>query len=283
MKFGIIVNEKSGSVPEGGHALLAEVVLEAGHEIIAADAGGDSEDLGELTAAAKAAGADVIAVWGGDGTMAAVLQAAGSDLPILILPGGTMNLLPKRLHDGQLDWRKVLEAILANPTRRWISAGEVTGRRFYVAAIFGQLTKLGEFREAARDGDLFDAVGILTNPETLNIDCQLQIEVEAADGTRSFPATAAAVLPSEADGLEIAVIAPDSHLDLAAAAMDAMVRGWRDGAHFYTHDAGRILIQQADGSGISATIDGEPCVPGSSLEIRYIPRAACVLVAGPLE
>lgn len=281
MKFGIIVNEKSGSVPEGGQLLLEEAIRELGHEIAFSGKGPCPEDFGEWAVAASEAGADVICVWGGDGTIAAVLQQAGADLPILVLPGGTMNMLPKRLHDSQLDWRKVLAAVLANPQAQWISAGEVAGRRFYVAAIFGQLTKLGESREAAREGELLEAVEILASPDIFDIETDLQVEVELADGTREFPATAAAVLPSETGGLELAVIAPDSHLDLAAAAMDAMVRGWREGAHFHADNATRIRFEQAKGKGISSTVDGEPCVPGAFLEVRYIPKAARVLVAGP--
>lgn len=283
MKFGIIVNEKSGSVPEGGQLLLEEEIHALGHEIIFSSPGPCADDPGEWSESARTSGAEILCVWGGDGTIAAVLQSAGSNLPILVLPGGTMNLLPKRLHDGQLDWRKVLQEVLAKPERLWISAGEVGGRRFYVAAIFGQLTKLGESREAAREGELLEAVEILTSPETLDIGAQMQIKVELADRTRNFPATAAAILPSETGGLEIAVIAPDNHLDLAAAAMDAMVRGWRDGAHFHADNARSIGFRHAEGKDISATVDGEPCVPGPRFYVRYIPRAACVLVAGAAE
>lgn len=283
MKFGIIVNDKSGSVPEEGLLLLEDAIREQDHEIVFSSPGPCPEDMGEWVESAKAGGADVVCVWGGDGTIAAVLQHAGADLPILVLPGGTMNLLPKRLHGGQLDWRKVLAAVLAAPQAQWISAGEVAGRRFYVAANFGHLTKLGVSREAVREGELLEAVEILTGSDILDIECQLQIDVELADGRRNFPATAAAVLPSETGGLEIAVIAPDNHLDLAAAAMDAMVRGWRDGAHFHADNAVSIRFEQVEGRDISATIDGEPCVTGAVLEVRYIPKAACVLVAGPVE
>ncbi len=280
MNFGVIVNERSGSVPEGGRALLEEAIRRAGHGVVFTGQDSDAADFGELTLTAMQAGVDAICVWGGDGTIAAVLQSAGKDIPILLLPGGTMNLLPKRLHDGQLDWRKVLDATLSDPKRRSISAGQVGGKRFYVAAMFGQLTKLGESREAAREGGLLEAVEILTSADALDIECQLQISVDGRDGERNFPAAAAAVVPGEDSGLELAVIAPDSHLDLVAAALDAAVRGWRDGAHFHTNGASRIRIDRENGQPIPATMDGEPCTIAACLDIRYIPDAACVLVAG---
>jgi len=65
---------------------------------------GDGRRLAEK---ALAAGADVIAVYGGDGTVADVASGlAGSTIPLAILPGGTANILaaelglPRRLPDA---------------------------------------------------------------------------------------------------------------------------------------------------------------------------------------
>lgn len=278
MKLGMIVNEKSGSVPEDGRAQLERVIAEAGHEPISAP---DLEaDLEKQVADLMAKGVETIAVWGGDGTISCVLQRAGGSMPILVLPGGTMNLLPKRLHNGEMDWKKIVQSVLESPRPTWISAGEVSGQRFYVAALFGQLTHIGASREAVREGALLEAVSILTDRDALDIESSIHIEVDQPDKHREFPATAAAVIPAEQGGLEIAVIAPDSHLDLAASALDAMVRGWREGAHFHADGASAIRMRHAEGKPIPATIDGEPCEPGESLSISYIQKAACVLVAG---
>jgi diacylglycerol kinase family enzyme len=278
MKLGIIVNERSGSVPDDGRALLEQEIREAGHEALLPT---DLEaDLQEQVSGLADQGVDAIAVWGGDGTICTVLQTTNGKIPVLVLPGGTMNLLPKRLHDGEMDWKKIVRSVLDNPQPTWISAGEVAGERFYVAALFGQLTHIGASREAVREGSLLEAVSILTDRAALDIETNLQIEVIDPEKRREFPATAAAVIPADEGGLEIAVIAPDSHLDLAATAMDAMVKGWRDGAHFHADNATCIRMHHAQGGQIPATVDGEPREPGELFSISYLPKAACVLVAG---
>lgn len=278
MKLGIIVNEKSGSVPEDGREQLAAFISEEGHEaVLPADT---EAGLEEQVNGLMAAGCEAIAVWGGDGTICAVLQTANGNVPVLVLPGGTMNLLPKRLHNDELDWKKIVHGVLANPKPSWISAGEVDGQRFYVAALFGQLTHIGASREAVREGAILQAVSILTDREVLDIESNIHVEVDQSGTMKDCPATAAAVIPSDQDGLEIAVIAPDNHLDLAASAMDALVRGWRESAHFHADGVTGIRMRHKDGKAIPATIDGEPCEPGETLSISYIQKAACVLMSG---
>lgn len=278
MKLGIIVNEKSGSVPDDGRSQLEELLQDRGHEwVVPPDIEAGLEDQVE---ALCDAGVETIAVWGGDGTICAVLQTVDGKVPVLVLPGGTMNLLPKRLHDGEMDWKKIVDDVLQTPTQRWISAGEVEGRRFYVAALFGQLTYLGESREAVREGSILEAVSILTDKGALDIETTLQVEVDQEGGRQDFPATAAAVLPDAEGGLEIAVIAPENHFDLAAAAFDAVVKGWREGAHHRAENARRIRMTHVEGKPIPSTVDGEPYEPSDSVDITFIPRAACVLVAG---
>jgi len=278
MRLGIIVNEKSGSVPEDGREQLSAFLQEEGHEPVLPVS--IEVSLEDQVAGLMAVGCEALVVWGGDGTICAVLQSANGSVPVLVLPGGTMNLLPKRLHNDELDWKKIVHSVLADPRPGWISAGEVGGQRFYVAALFGQLTHIGASREAVREGAILEAVSILTDRETLDIESNIHVEVDQPDTMRECPATAVAVIPAAEDGLEIAVIAPDNHLDLAASAMDALARGWRESAHFHAEGATAIRMRHAEGKAIPATIDGEPCEPGEVLSISYIQKAACVLVAG---
>src|SRR5258706_1009216 len=64
-------------------------------EIYITKKGGDARRFAET---ALAAGADVVAVYGGDGTVAEVARAlAGTEVPLAILPGGTANVLSVEL------------------------------------------------------------------------------------------------------------------------------------------------------------------------------------------
>lgn len=278
MKLGVIVNEKSGSVPEDGCAQLVAFIEDEGHQpLLPSDL---ETSLPQKVEQLIAEDCDAIAVWGGDGTICAVLQSANANVPVLVLPGGTMNLLPKRLHNDELDWKKIIQSVMSNPKSSWISAGEVDGQRFYVAALFGQLTHIGASREAVREGELLQAVSILTDHDALDIESNILIEVDQPGGVRECPATAIAVIPAEQNGLEIAVIAPDSHMDLAASAMDALARGWRESAHFHAEGATAVRMRHAEGKSISATIDGEPFKAGEVVSISFVQKAACVLVSG---
>jgi YegS/Rv2252/BmrU family lipid kinase len=82
---------------------------------------------------AAAKGADIVFVWGGDGTVQRCVDAlAGSDTAIAIMPAGTANLLAANLnvpHD-------LAEAVLVglHGDRRRLDTGWVNGERFAVMA-----------------------------------------------------------------------------------------------------------------------------------------------------
>ncbi len=82
---------------------------------------------------AVAKGADVVFVWGGDGTVQRCVDAvAGTDTAVAILPAGTANLLAENLnvpHD-------LAEAVLVglHGERRRLDTGWVNGERFAVMA-----------------------------------------------------------------------------------------------------------------------------------------------------
>jgi diacylglycerol kinase (ATP) len=82
---------------------------------------------------AAAKGADVVFVWGGDGTVQRCIDAVGgTDTAIAIMPAGTANLLAENLnvpHD-------LAEAVLVglHGDRRRLDTGSINGERFAVMA-----------------------------------------------------------------------------------------------------------------------------------------------------
>jgi YegS/Rv2252/BmrU family lipid kinase len=82
---------------------------------------------------AAAQGADVMFVWGGDGTVQRCIDAvAGTDTAVAILPAGTANLLASNL-DVPHDLTEAVQVGLHGDRRR-LDTGSVNGERFMVMA-----------------------------------------------------------------------------------------------------------------------------------------------------
>ncbi|MBO9624005.1 MAG: hypothetical protein J7500_14950 [Sphingomonas sp.] len=99
-----------------------------------------------------AARADTVVLFAGDGTINAALCALGEwEGAFLILPGGTMNLLAKGLHD-ETDPHKIVHAAHQCDRRvalPYVIAGE---NRAFVGLILGPAAAWFRAREAVRDG-----------------------------------------------------------------------------------------------------------------------------------
>jgi diacylglycerol kinase (ATP) len=82
---------------------------------------------------AAAKGADVLFVWGGDGTVQRCIDAvAGTDTAVAILPAGTANLLAENLNVPH-DLAEAVRIGLHGDRRR-LDTGSVNGERFAVMA-----------------------------------------------------------------------------------------------------------------------------------------------------
>ena len=93
----LVCNTQSGSHDEAVREQIVELCRDHGVPLVATFALPDDDipDVAELTRQ----GIDLLLVWTGDGTInAAAIKAAGWDGAILVLPGGTLNLLSKALH-----------------------------------------------------------------------------------------------------------------------------------------------------------------------------------------
>src|SRR3984893_15279427 len=78
-------------------------------------------------------GADLVFVWGGDGTVQRCIHAqAGSGVAMAILPAGTANLLASNL-EIPMDWGGAVQVGLYG-ARRALDVGVLNGERFGVMA-----------------------------------------------------------------------------------------------------------------------------------------------------
>lgn len=101
-------------------------------------------------AALAAADADTVVLFAGDGTInAALCKLASWEGSFLILPGGTMNLLAKALHDG-LEPAEIIHAAHGETARVALPFAEAGPHRAFVGLIIGPAAQWFRAREAVR-------------------------------------------------------------------------------------------------------------------------------------
>ncbi|MFY9351780.1 MAG: diacylglycerol kinase family protein [Sphingobium sp.] len=144
-----IANPHSGTATAQKCAAIEAIFAEHGLTLAGRTAFPD-EPLPDA-AALDAAGADTVVLFAGDGTInAALCRLARWDGAILILPGGTMNLLAKALHDS-LDVPTIIHAAHERGRRVALPYVEAGPHRAFVGLIVGPAGNWYRAREAARE------------------------------------------------------------------------------------------------------------------------------------
>ncbi|MBI1252256.1 MAG: diacylglycerol kinase family lipid kinase [Alphaproteobacteria bacterium] len=252
----ILCNESAGGVTAGDSARLEGALLHRFgcadvHELTLSDGPLDFSDLGPD---------DLCIVLGGDGTAnAAAAAASGEDGPILVLlPGGTLNVLPHALY-GERPWPEALEAALTRGEVRRLGGAAANGKPFFVAAVFGAPALLARAREAIRKGQFFSALRKLRHFIMRALMRRLRARADAGPPQK---AEAIGVLcPSFAGRLEgddLEWVRFD-----ARSVHDFISLGWRTLTSSWRNDRS-IDIQRCEGGDIvgrrliPAILDGEP-------------------------
>jgi diacylglycerol kinase family enzyme len=284
MKTIALYNPASGSVTaDGGEKLRA--ALEAagvrGADMVEIDRSDCDTQLKKLAEAEP----DLFVVWGGDGTLRSALHVVGKATPnLLLLPGGTMNLLTRSIH-GDKSWEQVLKDVLAAPKRKVIPAGEVNNEFFYCAMLAGAPAQLAEAREAVRRGELVKAATAAAAAlDTLN---NLHLDARYRDGytfeRTTLPTTSvigALVGPMARDAeMEIATLADTSAGAALNVIWSSFISDWRNAPGVNIAPA-RSLVIESDGGDIPVIVDGEPIAAGAEVRVKYVAEAAQTLTAG---
>ena len=141
----IAVNPNAGSSGDAMAEELRRLLPDA--EVVSLD---DPADLGDvLTAAASRAGTVALGAAGGDGTLnAAAAIAVAHGLPLLAVPGGTLNHLARDL--GLSDPTDAAAAVAAGQAVE-VDLPRIDGRPFLNTASFGSYAELVDAREALED------------------------------------------------------------------------------------------------------------------------------------
>ena len=158
-RFAVVLNHTAGALVGRPDVLDAMQEAFAAHNIQADFVPLDAGDLPARVALARDAGADAVVVIGGDGSIACAAQAlVGSNIPLGILPSGTMNVLARDLGLPVGDLPGAIQVFSDFHIRR-IDVGEVNGRVFLCGCMVGLPTRLGHVREAGRGGPFLRSWG----------------------------------------------------------------------------------------------------------------------------
>ena len=274
MHFSAIVNLASGSVPPEGDRLLQEEVSRLGHSVEVHVVNG--AELVDVWANVDAETSDGVIAWGGDGTLSFVLSRSCKDgLPVLPLPGGTMNMLPKYIHGEDTEWKTCLERVLENPQQTTIPGIRVGDEMCYVGVLVGRLTRLAHSREHLRSGEIGEAVQALMRNDVLNLKTRLEVNA----GLEDWDATAIGVFVPEKAGrpMDIVSIDPESLGELIETSLDAMFGDWKTATGVDRHAARHIHIGLIDdSSSVHVAMDGEPTEIPAPFSIDLVEHAAQV-------
>lgn len=149
-RLWLISNAQSGSTSDSGCAAIEAICHERGLDLVRHSRFPDEYIPDEADLAAERI--DTVVLFAGDGTINACLCALATwEGAILILPGGTMNLLAKALH-GDREPAQIVHAAHAAPVRVARPYIEAGSSRAFVAVILGPAAHWAEVREAARKG-----------------------------------------------------------------------------------------------------------------------------------
>ena len=275
LRFGALLNTSSGSCdPQAEHAVKAclQAAGITGFKIWC----GPGADVEANLKLAAAENIDVLVVLGGDGTIRAAAEHCGAAGTLLIpLPGGTMNMLAKTLY-GTRSWREALAATLAAPAIQPVHGGEVEGRRFFVAAIFGEPTRFADAREAVRRGDIAGAIGKGINALQKALEYELDYKFNAdqhgsAEAVTVICPLTSSQLGNDEEVLEAAAIDPEGPIDALRLALHSAFSTWRSDP-----TVARAKVKAFDISAefeIPALLDGERFTLPSKARVTLVLNA----------
>ena len=271
-----VVNARAGSVgPTASEKLEAILRARCANVTVLSP---EPDDMNAAMTEAIAAHPDAVIILGGVGTARHAAELAGpKGPPLIMLPGGTMNVLPKALY-GARDWPDALIAALDHGVARDLPGARAGEHLFFVAGIFGSPARMAKAREAVREGKVFSAIGRFKHAFDRAFSHRLRVRRDLSPEGRAEAAAILCPLFSKVDGadrLETALLDPAGALSAFRLGIGALTGGWR------TDPATNIAPCRATeirGRGpVPAVLDGEPVGFGDRVRIVAVPVAARVI------
>ncbi len=221
-----------------------------------------------------AAEIETVAIYAGDGTVNAVLDALrGWSGAVFVLPGGTMNLLYKRLF-GKLSLEEAVSAVASDSVhRRRPGVIKTICGTAYAGLLAGPGTAWNTVREALRKPSPLDiADGAKEAMAETLYGPRLRIATPQLGDRGGYPLILLTPTDSE-------ITADAYHADNSIEFLDQLFallrREFRDGPHDRLGSARRFALEPVEGDTFGLLLDGEPCDASR--------RVDCVLVTTDLD
>lgn len=246
----LVVNPASGSNDDQARELLVEALLPNRVLDITAD-----PDMSP--SALDAEGVEVLAVFTGDGSLGSILACVeGWGGAVLVLPGGTTNLLAKALHGEEVTAEAVIEAYRSGQLTRVRRNGIAwSGGKAVCELLAGPGATWSDVREELREGNLVAVAqsAVQAARETSN-----GALVRLRDPALGNPDGYGGVrLTPEAQGIIVDVYGADSVTDYLKQGFALLRRNFREGPHDKLGSHPTIHCETIDGEAMDLMIDGE--------------------------
>ena len=250
----LVANSASGSNDDDALVVLVEQLGTAGHAPVRVIDGAE-EDLPSRDALEQA-GVATLVVFTGDGTVSALLPPLeGWSGQILVLPGGTTNLLAKMLHETCEN--DTIIAAFAGGRAEVVQRTCVRspGHVALCEVLAGPGAKWSDVREGLRDRDLaavastaLEAVKDSAGGAMVQVIQPRLGNAEGYAGVRIVPQTG---------GLMVDGYRSDGFADYFKQGLALINRDFRDGPHDELGVHAEIVCRSTDGTPIELMFDGE--------------------------
>lgn len=217
------------------------------------------------------AGVTRLVVFTGDGSLNAVIDAvSGWDGEVLVLPGGTMNLLSNRLHGSDTSYERILDCVArgamlrVRPMMACCDAG-----RAHAGLLVGPATAWAEVREAMRD---FDVAGLAQGAsEALAVSTggsRVRMAQPAVGHEDGYPLIE--ITPSHR-GMQVDGFRTESTGEFLQQSWAVLRRRFREGPHERLGLLDCLVIENCAGEPLDVLIDGEPATLDPRAEFTVAP------------
>ena len=212
-----------------------------------------------------------LAIFTGDGSLnAAITALSGWSGEIIVLPGGTMNLLSKRLHGPEATLETIISRIASGACRavRPLMARCEKGDAL-AGLLAGPGTSWASVREAMRDMDLSaiaegasEAVAETTGGSMVRC---VEPRLGREEGYPLIEFT-----PSHR-GIQLDAFHAEGAGELLRQSWALLRRNFREGPHTRLGLVDELELETCDGSPLEVLIDGEPATLGARAKFTVAP------------